>query len=326
MHEQGRYLELVDPRLEKRVTSKEVEILVQVALCCVHEEPVLRPNMSTVVGMLEGEIPLGHPRLKSLNFLRFYGRRFTEASMIEEENGQSDVMFFAQADASPTSTRIGSNTCFSYVSSQQLVKNTFLKNDRTFSRKIVEMVLALALERAMTKWEILSSYVSKIYWGHGIYGVESASIFYFGKHPSLLSLGESAMLAGLIPAPELRSPLRDCSRGKTFQARVLKRMVEVGFIDVDRTLLVLKQPLHLRVDGLKYADRLVYLLSFSRKEVRRVNKLNRGGMDSTMKDVWDWEKESKIWEACEDVERWATGFQRKLQSRISGRRKQSTFC
>lgn len=120
MHEQGRYLELVDPRLEKRVTSKEVEILVRVALCCVHQEPALRPNMSTVVGMLEGEVPLGHPRVESLNFLRFYGRRFTEASMIEEEEGQSDVMFFVQADASPTSTRIGSNTCFSYVSSHQL--------------------------------------------------------------------------------------------------------------------------------------------------------------------------------------------------------------
>lgn len=56
--------------------------------------------------------------------------------------------------------------------------------------------------------------------------------------------------------------------------------------------------------------------NFGSKEVRGVNKLNRGGIDSTMKDVWDWEKESKIWEACEDMERWATGFQRK----------QSTFC
>lgn len=52
----------------------------------------------------------------------------------------------------------------------------------------------------------------QIYWGHGIYGIESASIFYFGKHPSLLSMAEAAMLAGIIPAPELRSPLRDCSR------------------------------------------------------------------------------------------------------------------
>lgn len=52
----------------------------------------------------------------------------------------------------------------------------------------------------------------QIYWGHGIYGIESASIFYFGKHPSLLSMAEAAMLAGMIPAPDLRSPLKDCSR------------------------------------------------------------------------------------------------------------------
>lgn len=95
---------------------------------------------------------------------------------------------------------------------QQLVKNTFLKNERKFSRKIIEMVLAFALERTISKWRILSSYVSKIYWGHGIYGIESASVFYFGKQASLLNLGESALLAGIIPAPELRSPLRDPSR------------------------------------------------------------------------------------------------------------------
>lgn len=52
----------------------------------------------------------------------------------------------------------------------------------------------------------------QIYWGHGIHGIESASDFYFGKHPSLLTLGESALLAGIIPAPEVRSPFRDRSR------------------------------------------------------------------------------------------------------------------
>ncbi|KAL5846609.1 hypothetical protein ACOSQ3_010133 [Xanthoceras sorbifolium] len=120
MHEQGRYLEIADPRLEGRVTSEGVEQLVRVALCCVHEEPALRPNMVSVVGMLEGGIPLSQPRVESLNFLRFYGRRFTEASMIEEDNGQNDIMLFPRANASPMSTTIGLHTCFSYVSSQQI--------------------------------------------------------------------------------------------------------------------------------------------------------------------------------------------------------------
>ena len=74
MHEQGRYLEHADPRLEGWVTSVEVEKLVRMALCCVREEPPLRPNMVNVVSILEGEIPIGQPRLESLNFLHFYGR------------------------------------------------------------------------------------------------------------------------------------------------------------------------------------------------------------------------------------------------------------
>ncbi|XVF36871.1 hypothetical protein REPUB_Repub19eG0096000 [Reevesia pubescens] len=119
MHEQGRYLELADPRLEGRVTNKEVEKLVRVALCCVHEEPALRPSMASVVGMLEGGLPLGQPRVESLNFLRFYGRRFTEASMIEEETRQSDCMPFQRANDSHSSTT-GTNTFLSYLSSQQI--------------------------------------------------------------------------------------------------------------------------------------------------------------------------------------------------------------
>ncbi|CAB4297470.1 unnamed protein product [Prunus armeniaca] len=120
MHEQGRYLELADWRLEGRVTSEEVEKFVRVALCCVHEEPALRPNMNTIVGMLEGGIPLGRPNLQSLNFLRFIGRGFTEASMIEEGTEQIDRVLYPEANASPTTTTMDSRNYFSYVSSQQV--------------------------------------------------------------------------------------------------------------------------------------------------------------------------------------------------------------
>ena len=88
MHEQGRYLELADPRLEGRVTSEEVQKLVCIALCCVHEESSFRPTMVSVVGMLEGRIDFDHPRLESLNFLRFYGRCFSEPSIIGDDGQQ----------------------------------------------------------------------------------------------------------------------------------------------------------------------------------------------------------------------------------------------
>ncbi|PSS31793.1 G-type lectin S-receptor-like serine/threonine-protein kinase [Actinidia chinensis var. chinensis] len=120
MHEQGRYLELADPRLKGRVTCPEVEKLVRMALCCVHEEPALRPNMVNVVSMLEGEIPICQPRLESLNFLRFYGRRFSEASTREENNGQDDFMLYPQENASLASTNRFSPSTFSHVSSQQV--------------------------------------------------------------------------------------------------------------------------------------------------------------------------------------------------------------
>ncbi|PIN11012.1 Serine/threonine protein kinase [Handroanthus impetiginosus] len=117
MHEERRYLEVVDPRLVGKVSSEEVEKLVRVALCCVQEEPNLRPSMANVVGMLEGGMPLGEPRIESLNFLRFYGRRFNEVSNVDEENdGQNDFVALRQQ----TTTSTSSYSSFSYISSQQV--------------------------------------------------------------------------------------------------------------------------------------------------------------------------------------------------------------
>ncbi|XP_038706291.1 G-type lectin S-receptor-like serine/threonine-protein kinase At5g35370 isoform X2 [Tripterygium wilfordii] len=114
MHEQRRYLQLADPRLAGLVTSEEVEKLVRIALCCVHEEPMLRPTMANVVGMLEGVAPLGVPQINSLNFLRFYGRRFTEASTMEGEH--NEILLHPQ----PRSSSSGSYNSLSYISSQQV--------------------------------------------------------------------------------------------------------------------------------------------------------------------------------------------------------------
>ncbi|XP_047182941.1 G-type lectin S-receptor-like serine/threonine-protein kinase At5g35370 [Vigna umbellata] len=119
MHEQKSYLELADPRLEGRVTYEELEKVIRIALCCVHEEPVLRPNMVTVVGMLEGGTPLPYPRIESLNFLRFYGRRFTEASTIAEENEYGSLMH-QEARRSTSIPSDSPSHGFSYMSSQNI--------------------------------------------------------------------------------------------------------------------------------------------------------------------------------------------------------------
>ncbi|XP_058224880.1 uncharacterized protein LOC131334029 isoform X2 [Rhododendron vialii] len=147
-----------------------------------------------------------------------------------------------------------------------------------------------------------STITQQIYWGHGIYGVEMASKFYFGKHPAILSLGECAILAGMIPAPELRSPLRNSIRGKTFQARVLKRMVEVGFLDIKTALLVVKQSLHIRVDDIGRGSGLLLPSSSLGK--------GKGDKHSNCIEIWDWERASMIWEAVEDMERWVLNIQK----------------
>ncbi|KAJ0976012.1 hypothetical protein J5N97_017977 [Dioscorea zingiberensis] len=132
---------------------------------------------------------------------------------------------------------------------QQLVKNVFLTHERKMSRKFIEGILSLIVERRLSKWRILYSYLNKMYWGHGKFGIESASHFYFGKHPSLLNIGESALLAGILPAPESFSPFTNPKKGKYSQARVLRRMVAAGFLDLDTALKIVSQPLSLRADG-----------------------------------------------------------------------------
>ncbi|XP_065630722.1 G-type lectin S-receptor-like serine/threonine-protein kinase At5g35370 [Quercus suber] len=120
MHQQRRYLELADPRLEGRVTSEEVEKLVRIALCCVHEDPALRPSMAHVVGMLEGGLSLGEPRSESLNFLRFCGQRFIEESRMEGSNEQKDLGLYPDINATSNSAAGVSYNPMSYISSQQL--------------------------------------------------------------------------------------------------------------------------------------------------------------------------------------------------------------
>lgn len=113
---------------------------------------------------------------------------------------------------------------------QQVVKTFLLSPERRFSRKFREMILARRLEQNLSKDEILYLYLNQIYFGHGRYGVEEASRYYFGKHVKDLSLGEAAILAGLPRAPAFYSPRRHPKAAKKRQRYVLGRMVANGFV------------------------------------------------------------------------------------------------
>lgn len=112
----------------------------------------------------------------------------------------------------------------------QLVKNLFLSRRREFTRKIAEAVLAIRLEQILTKDQILEMYLNQVYWGHNNYGVQTAARSYFNKSAEYLTLGESAMMAGLIQAPEEFSPFVSMEKAKYQQKEVLGRMLTLGWI------------------------------------------------------------------------------------------------
>ncbi|MBI1237494.1 MAG: PBP1A family penicillin-binding protein [Alphaproteobacteria bacterium] len=114
--------------------------------------------------------------------------------------------------------------------SQQLAKNLFLTPERTFVRKIQEMVLAWQLEQRFSKDEILALYLDRVYFGAGAYGVEAAAQRYFGRSARHVSLGEAALLAGLLKAPSRYSPANDLERAAARATVVLDLMYETGRI------------------------------------------------------------------------------------------------
>ncbi|MEH2128547.1 transglycosylase domain-containing protein [Nostoc sp.] len=127
----------------------------------------------------------------------------------------------------------------------QLVKNLFLSQKRAFTRKLAEAVLAIRLEQILTKDQILEMYLNQVYWGHNNYGVQTAARSYFNKSSEYLTLGESAMMAGLIQAPEEFSPFVSMKLAKQKQKEVLGRMLELNWINQSEYDNALKQEIKL---------------------------------------------------------------------------------
>lgn len=116
---------------------------------------------------------------------------------------------------------------------QQLAKNAFLSQERTITRKIQEVFIAIRLEQQYTKDEILEMYLNQIYFGRGAYGVQAAAQTYFGKDVSQLNLSECAMLAGIPRSPNYYSPLNNLSAALERRSEVLDQMVKYNYITAD---------------------------------------------------------------------------------------------
>ena len=113
---------------------------------------------------------------------------------------------------------------------QQLAKTSFLSSDRSLKRKAQEVIIAFWLEGWLTKDEILSRYLSSVYFGDGVYGLRAAAKHYFGRDPEDLSLGQSAMLAGMVQAPSRLAPTKNLELARKRSKLVLQAMADTGVI------------------------------------------------------------------------------------------------
>jgi penicillin-binding protein 1A len=113
---------------------------------------------------------------------------------------------------------------------QQVARTFYLGREKTFKRKIKELLLARRIEQNMSKEEILFLYLNQICWGHGRYGIQEASLYYTGKEVSDISLAEAALLAGLPKGPEIYSPFKSADKARERRAWVLEQMLTHGYI------------------------------------------------------------------------------------------------
>ncbi len=133
------------------------------------------------------------------------------------------------ANATAGGVRQGGSTI-----TQQLAKTSFLSSDRSFKRKAQEVIIAFWLEAWLTKDEILSRYLSSVYFGDGVYGLRAAARHYFDRQPEDLSLAQSAMLAGLVQAPSRLAPTHNLAGAQKRSRLVLQEMADTHVISVTR--------------------------------------------------------------------------------------------
>jgi penicillin-binding protein 1A len=164
------------------------------------------------------------------------------------EHGGLDVVRIAGAFVN--NVRSGRAAQGGSTLTQQLARQSFLTAEKTYSRKMKEILVAARIEREFDKREILQLYLNKVYFGDGLYGAEAASLGYFGKSASDLTLSEAALLAGLVKSPSSYAPTVDLPRATSRRKVVLQAMRDAGVIDQSTYQSAVNAPVRLS-DGLR---------------------------------------------------------------------------
>ncbi|CAE6799672.1 Penicillin-binding protein 1A [Paraburkholderia domus] len=147
----------------------------------------------------------------------------------------------------------------------QVARNFFLSSEKTYTRKIYEMLLAYKIESKLSKDQILEVYMNQIYLGQRAYGFASAARVYFGKDLKDLTLAESAMLAGLPKAPSAYNPVVNPKRAKIRQEYILQRMYELHYISQEQYDEASKQPLVVKGAGKEFSVHAEYVAEMVRQ-------------------------------------------------------------
>ena len=135
------------------------------------------------------------------------------------------ILRAAQANWTAGRIRQGASTV-----TQQLARNSFELKERTYRRKLLEMALALQIEKNFSKEKIMEMYLNRVYFGGGLYGAEAAARGYFGVPAADLTAGQAAVLAGLLKSPNSLSPWTNLEAAKANRDYVLKQMRDLGFL------------------------------------------------------------------------------------------------
>jgi len=151
---------------------------------------------------------------------------------------------------------------------QQLAKNLFLSPDQNMKRKVQELMLAVWLEMKFSKQEILALYLNRVYFGAGAYGIEAASQRYFDKSAKQLTVGEAALLAGLLKAPSRYSPVSESERAATRATVVLNEMVDAGVITPEQRAAAVTEPV--RVSRTLATQHAQYFIDWLDKQIREL--------------------------------------------------------
>ncbi len=171
-------------------------------------------------------------------------------------------------DVMTLSTRQGASTI-----TQQLARNIYniIGFEKTIIRKIKEILTAIQIEKTYTKSEIMEMYLNSVYFGHGTYGVQAASKFYYGKDVSELYIDEAALLIAMLPAPARYSPLKYPERAIFRRNLVLKQLKTNGYIDAETFDIATKKELLNKKDVKKenYAN---YFTEYVRRELEKIDE------------------------------------------------------